>query len=58
MQVVNALIKAGKDFELLVVPGADHGAGESPYGVRRRKDFFVKNLLRVEPPERNATLKP
>ena len=29
MQVVNALIKADKDFELLVVPGADHGAGES-----------------------------
>ena len=33
MQVVNALIKADKDFELLVVPGADHGAGAStPYG--------------------------
>ena len=30
MQVVNALIKADKDFELLVIPGAGHGAGESP----------------------------
>jgi dipeptidyl aminopeptidase/acylaminoacyl peptidase len=49
MQVVNALIKADKDFELLVVPGADHGAAESPYGNRRRMDFFVRNLLGVEP---------
>ena len=36
MQVVNALIKADKDFDLIVVPGANHGAGESPYGKRRR----------------------
>jgi dipeptidyl-peptidase 4 len=49
MQVVNALVKADKDFELLVVPGAGHGACESPYGVRRRADFFVRNLLGVEP---------
>src|SRR5262249_28108220 len=54
MQVVNALIKAGKDFEFVVFPGSDHGAGSSPYGDRRRKDFFVKNLLKVEPPDRNA----
>jgi uncharacterized protein (DUF885 family) len=53
MQVVNALIKAGKDFELIVVPGGGHGAGSGPYGNRRRKDFFVKNLLGVEPPDRN-----
>lgn len=49
MQVVNALIKADKDFELVVFPGANHGAGGSPYGVRRRMDFFVRNLLGVEP---------
>jgi dipeptidyl aminopeptidase/acylaminoacyl peptidase len=54
MQVVNALIKAGKDFELVVFPGANHGAGGGPYGARRRKDFFVKHLLGVEPPDRNA----
>ena len=48
MQVVNALIHADKDFELLVVPGSNHGAAESPYG-RRRADFFVRNLLMVEP---------
>jgi dipeptidyl-peptidase-4 len=49
MQVVNALIKADKDFDLLVVPGADHGAGEKPYADRRRRDFFVRHLLGVEP---------
>ncbi len=49
MQVVNALIKADKDFDLLVVPGAGHGIGESPYADRRRKDFFVRHLLGVEP---------
>ena len=49
MQVVNALIKADKDFDLLVVPGSDHGATGTPYGERRRNDFFVRNLLGVEP---------
>jgi dipeptidyl aminopeptidase/acylaminoacyl peptidase len=49
MQVVNALIKADKDFDLLVVPGGGHGIAESPYGSRRRMDFFVRHLLGVEP---------
>ena len=50
MQVVNALIKADKDFDLLVVPGANHGVGaSSPYGVRRTHDFFVRNLLNKDP---------
>ena len=49
MQVANALIKANKDFDLIIIPGAGHGAGESPYGARRRADFFVRHLLGVEP---------
>jgi dipeptidyl aminopeptidase/acylaminoacyl peptidase len=49
MQVVDALIRADKDFDLLVVPGSNHGAAESPYGRRRRADFLVRNLLGVEP---------
>jgi len=49
MQVVDALVRADKDFELIVFPGAGHGAGESDYGRRRRQDFFVRHLLRVEP---------
>ncbi len=52
MQVVNALIKAGKDFDLLVVPGANHGSGGA-YGERKRNDFFVRHLLKVEPPDWN-----
>jgi dipeptidyl-peptidase-4 len=49
MQVVNALIRADKDFDLLVVPGGAHGAGSQPYGRRRMEDFFVRHLLGVEP---------
>ena len=53
MRFVNALIKARKDFDLLVVPGANHGAA-SPVTQRRTLDFFVHNLLGQEPPNRNA----
>ncbi|HOK65987.1 MAG TPA: prolyl oligopeptidase family serine peptidase, partial [Anaerohalosphaeraceae bacterium] len=53
MQVVNALIKADKDFELLVIPGGGHGAGETPYARRKRMDFFVRHLLGIDPPARN-----
>ena len=48
MQVVNALIKANKDFDLLVIPGGGHGVG-GRYGERRRTDFFIRHLLNVEP---------
>ncbi len=53
MRLVDALIKAGKDFDLLVVPGAGHGSGGA-YGTRRRRDFFVRHLLGIEPPDRNV----
>ncbi len=49
MQVANALIRAGKDFELVVIPGAKHTMGES-FGEHKRYDFFVKHLLGVNPP--------
>ncbi|MFT3883132.1 MAG: prolyl oligopeptidase family serine peptidase [Gemmatales bacterium] len=49
MQVVNALIKANKDFDMLVIPGGGHGVAETPYGARRRQDYFVRHLLGVEP---------
>lgn len=49
MQVVDALIRADKDFELIVFPGLGHGTIGSPYGQRRMRDFFVRNLLGVEP---------
>ena len=50
MQLVNALIKANKDFELVVLPGAHHTMGDS-YGDHKRYDFFVRNLLHVDPPK-------
>ena len=49
LQVANALVKADKDFELLLIPGAGHGAAELPYGKRRRADFFVRHLLGKAP---------
>ncbi|MEW4455085.1 prolyl oligopeptidase family serine peptidase [Bremerella sp. JC817] len=49
MQVVDALVKANKDFDLLVVPGGGHGSGSSAYGMRRTRDFFVRKLHGVEP---------
>jgi Dipeptidyl aminopeptidases/acylaminoacyl-peptidases len=49
MQVANALIKANKDFELVVIPGAHHTVGEA-FGEHKRYDFFVRHLLGVAPP--------
>ena len=49
MQVINALIKANKNFDFLIVPGMGHSLG-GDYGEHKRRDFFVKNLLGVEPP--------
>lgn len=49
--VVDALIKANKDFDLLVIPNADHAYGSaSNYMMRRRWDYFVTWLLNAEPP--------
>lgn len=50
MQVVNALNEAGKDYDLVLMPGCQHGVGSSAqYALRRKRDFFVKHLLGVEP---------
>jgi dipeptidyl aminopeptidase/acylaminoacyl peptidase len=49
--VVDELIKANKDFELLMLPNRGHGFGNEPYMVRRRWDYFVRNLLGAEPPK-------
>jgi dipeptidyl aminopeptidase/acylaminoacyl peptidase len=48
--VVNELIKANKDFDLILLPNRTHGFGNEPYMVRRRWDYFVKYLLGAEPP--------
>jgi dipeptidyl aminopeptidase/acylaminoacyl peptidase/predicted N-acetyltransferase YhbS len=52
LQVAHALIKADKDFDLVLIPGTGHGAAETPYGNRRRADFFVRHLLGETSPHR------
>jgi dipeptidyl-peptidase 4 len=49
--VVNALIAANKDFDLILFPNRSHGFGNEPYMVRRRWDYFVRYLLGAEPPK-------
>jgi dipeptidyl aminopeptidase/acylaminoacyl peptidase len=62
LQLVDALIKENKDFDLLILPNRNHGqvidiSGEKPkiaspdnYFLRKRWDYFVRHLLGVEPP--------
>ncbi len=52
LRLADALIKANKDFDMIVVPGGGHGNG-GRHGDRRRKDFFRKHLLGIEPPNYN-----
>ena len=50
--VMEALIKANKDFDLILFPSQRHGFGtDGPYAMRRRWDYFVTHLLGVEPPK-------
>ena len=49
VQLCDALIKADKEFEFVILPGMNHTGG-GKYGERKRRDFFVKNLLNAEPP--------
>jgi dipeptidyl aminopeptidase/acylaminoacyl peptidase len=49
--VVDALVKANKDFDLIILPQQRHGFGsDNDYVTRRRWDFFVRHLLGAEPP--------
>jgi hypothetical protein len=59
MLVVDALIKANKDFDLLLLPNQRHGYGPmSAYMTRRRWDYFVKNLMGAEPPKEYEIVAP
>lgn len=49
LQVVDALIKANKSFDLLIAPDRHHGLNE-PYFIRRRWDYFVEHLMGTTPP--------
>ena len=51
MVVVDALIAANKDFDLITMTNRRHGFGNEPYMMRRRWDYFVKHLMGAEPPK-------
>jgi dipeptidyl aminopeptidase/acylaminoacyl peptidase len=61
-QVVDALIRAGKDFDLLDVPGGEHSVGRSSgpidYVTRRQFDFFVRHLMQAPAPHWNSRKEP
>lgn len=58
LQLVDALIKADKDFDFLLVPGGEHSVGRSTgpirYVQRRQFDFFVRHLLQKDTPHWNG----
>ena len=49
--VVNELIEANKDFDLVLFPNSRHGFRQGAYWQRRKWDYFVKHLLGAEPPQ-------
>jgi dipeptidyl aminopeptidase/acylaminoacyl peptidase len=56
VQLVNALVKANKEFEYVLLPGTKHSSGGT-YGERKRRDFFVKYLLGADHPDWNIESK-
>ena len=51
LRIVDALQKANKDFDLVLLPGSGHGVEINPYACRRAWDYFVKHLHGIEPPK-------
>ena len=56
--LVNELIKANKDFDLLLLPNRDHVYDLDPYAMRRRWDYFVRYLMGAEPPQNYEIKRP
>jgi dipeptidyl aminopeptidase/acylaminoacyl peptidase len=58
--VADALIKANKDFDMLIIPNVHHGYGKdaTTYATRRRWDYFVRYLMGAEPPHEYDLPKP
>ena len=49
--VVEALIEANKDFDMLMLPNRGHGFAREAYMMRKRWDYFVQHLMAVTPPK-------
>lgn len=50
LTLIDALIEADRDFDLLILPNRDHFFTQEPYFIRRRWDYFVRHLMGAEPP--------
>ncbi len=57
VQLIDELIKANRDFDLIWAPDRAHGLNE-PYFIRRRWDYFVRHLLGAEPPSQYEIVRP
>ena len=51
LQLVDALMKANKDFDMLMLPNRNHLFVFDEYFIRKQWDYFVKHLLKQEPPK-------
>ena len=51
MRLVDALIRADKDFDFFILPRCNHNVPADPYFIRRKLDYFVRYLLKEEVPE-------
>jgi dipeptidyl-peptidase 4 len=50
IQLIDALTRANKEYDLLVIPNGNHGYYANPYLRRRRWDYFVTHLMGELPP--------
>ena len=58
-RMIDALIKANKPYDLVYLPGRNHGGNADPYAIRRTWDYFLQYLLGVTPlPDVMVTVKP
>ena len=51
IQLIDALTRANKNYDLMIMPNGSHGMSYNPYFQRRRWDYFVQHLLGATPPE-------
>jgi dipeptidyl-peptidase-4 len=56
LRLVGELIKANKDFDLIIVPNGDHYLWDHPYVIRKLWDYFVQHLLGIQPPKYRITI--
>jgi len=53
-ELVDKLIAANKDFDLIAFPNRGHGFANEPYMLRKRWDYFVQHLMGAVPPKEHT----